>query len=213
MEIKPSGAVPSRKMPADWFTGTVWQDPIIEAPAPARIRAAKVSFEPGARTAWHTHPLGQTLHVVSGLGRVQTSGWSDPGNPARRYRVDSARRKALARGRPNERHGTHRHAGRARRRPRDVARARHRCAIWRSDRDIIPCRRGGAKSGTGARASGWDPKCLRKAPRTGFCLTRPDQKPISPWIMGCSRRHIQRAMKSLMDAAVPCYQNNSWTAT
>jgi quercetin dioxygenase-like cupin family protein len=51
-------------------------DPIIEAPAPARIRAARVSFEPGARTAWHTHPLGQTLHVVTGLGRVQT--WGAP---------------------------------------------------------------------------------------------------------------------------------------
>jgi quercetin dioxygenase-like cupin family protein len=76
MDIKPLGSVPSRRMPGDWFTGTVWQDPIIEAPAPARIRAARVSFEPGARTAWHTHPLGQTLHVVSGLGRVQT--WGGP---------------------------------------------------------------------------------------------------------------------------------------
>jgi quercetin dioxygenase-like cupin family protein len=76
MEIKPSGSAPSRRMPGDWFIGTVWQDPIIEAPAPARIRAARVSFEPGARTAWHTHPLGQTLHVVSGTGRVQT--WGGP---------------------------------------------------------------------------------------------------------------------------------------
>jgi quercetin dioxygenase-like cupin family protein len=74
MEIKPAGAVPSRRMPSDYFTGTVWQDPIIEAPAPARIRAALVTFEPGARTAWHTHPLGQTLHVVRGAGRVQTLG-------------------------------------------------------------------------------------------------------------------------------------------
>src|SRR5215813_4851996 len=76
MDIKPSGSVPSRRMPDDWFTGTVWQDPIIEAPTPARIRAGRVSFEPGARTAWHTHPLGQTLHVVSGLGRVQS--WGGP---------------------------------------------------------------------------------------------------------------------------------------
>ena len=52
----------------------VWQDPIIEAPAPARIRSGKVSFEPGSRTAWHTHPLGQTLHVISGVGRVQAKG-------------------------------------------------------------------------------------------------------------------------------------------
>ena len=65
---------PTRKGPADYFTGTVWLDPIIEAPEPARVRALRVSFEPGARTAWHTHPLGQTLHVLSGIGRVQAAG-------------------------------------------------------------------------------------------------------------------------------------------
>ena len=74
MEIKPSGSVPTRRQPKESFTGVVWQDPIIEAPAPARLRAGRVSFEPGARTAWHTHPLGQTLHVVSGVGRVQARG-------------------------------------------------------------------------------------------------------------------------------------------
>ncbi|MFL5091359.1 MAG: cupin domain-containing protein [Xanthobacteraceae bacterium] len=76
MEITRCGAVPTRRGPADWFTGTVWQDPLIEAPAPARIRGARVAFEPGARTAWHTHPLGQTLHVIMGCGRVQT--WGGP---------------------------------------------------------------------------------------------------------------------------------------
>jgi quercetin dioxygenase-like cupin family protein len=81
MEIRSSGTQPSRRMSADWFTGTVWQDPLIDAPAPARLRGARVSFEPGARTAWHTHPLGQTLLVISGLGRVQT--W---GGPAREIR-------------------------------------------------------------------------------------------------------------------------------
>jgi quercetin dioxygenase-like cupin family protein len=74
MEIKPCGSVPTRRQPKESFTGVVWQDPIIEAPAPARIRAALVTFEPGARTAWHTHPLGQTLHVISGVGRVQAKG-------------------------------------------------------------------------------------------------------------------------------------------
>ena len=74
MDIKPLGATPSRRMGADSFTGTVWQEPIIEAPAPARIRGAWVRFEPKARTAWHTHPLGQTLFVISGVGRVQTKG-------------------------------------------------------------------------------------------------------------------------------------------
>ena len=74
MDIRQLGAVPSRRGSADWFTGTVWQDPIIEAPPPARVRAAFVRFEPGARTFWHTHPLGQTLRVISGVGRVQSWG-------------------------------------------------------------------------------------------------------------------------------------------
>jgi quercetin dioxygenase-like cupin family protein len=76
MDIRRSGSTPSRRTPADWFTGTVWQDVIIEAPEPARIRAVWVRFEPKARTAWHTHPLGQTLHIVAGVGRVQT--WGGP---------------------------------------------------------------------------------------------------------------------------------------
>jgi quercetin dioxygenase-like cupin family protein len=74
MEIKRSGSRPSAKAPAEYFTGTVRQDPIIEAPAPARVRAIVVTFEPGARTAWHAHPLGQTLYILSGLGRVQKAG-------------------------------------------------------------------------------------------------------------------------------------------
>jgi quercetin dioxygenase-like cupin family protein len=76
MDIKRSGTVPSRRMGADSFTGTVWQDPVAEAPAPARIRGSLVRFEPKARTAWHTHPLGQTLYVMSGIGRVQL--WAGP---------------------------------------------------------------------------------------------------------------------------------------
>jgi quercetin dioxygenase-like cupin family protein len=74
MDIHRAGTRPSRKANTDWFTGTVWQDPIVEAPAPARVRAVRVSFEPGARTNWHTHPLGQTLFVVAGAGRVQKLG-------------------------------------------------------------------------------------------------------------------------------------------
>lgn len=74
MDIHTGGSIPSRRVPAEWFTGTVWQDPIIETPAPARVRAATVRFEPGARTNWHSHPLGQTLYIVSGVGRVQTFG-------------------------------------------------------------------------------------------------------------------------------------------
>ena len=74
MDIRACGSVQSRRGPQDWFTGTVWQDPIIEAPQPARLRATVVSFDPGARTAWHTHPLGQTLFVTAGCGRAQTWG-------------------------------------------------------------------------------------------------------------------------------------------
>jgi len=74
MDIKRTGSQPSRKGPAEWFTGTVRIDPLFAAPAPARVSGASVTFEPGARTAWHTHPLGQTLIVTAGLGRVQREG-------------------------------------------------------------------------------------------------------------------------------------------
>jgi quercetin dioxygenase-like cupin family protein len=71
MEIKRVGSQPSIKGSADWFTGTVRIDPLFQANAPARTSGASVTFEPGARTAWHTHPLGQTLIVTAGSGRVQ----------------------------------------------------------------------------------------------------------------------------------------------
>jgi quercetin dioxygenase-like cupin family protein len=74
MEIKRIGKQPSNKGPADWFTGTVRIDPLFQANAPTRAVGASVTFEPGARTAWHTHPLGQTLIVTSGCGRVQLEG-------------------------------------------------------------------------------------------------------------------------------------------
>jgi quercetin dioxygenase-like cupin family protein len=91
MEIKRSGSQPSAKGPADYFTGAVRIDPLFDAPEPARVRGASVTFEPGARTAWHTHPLGQSLVVTWGLGRAQRWGgaiedirpgdvvWFDPG--------------------------------------------------------------------------------------------------------------------------------------
>jgi quercetin dioxygenase-like cupin family protein len=74
MDIKRNGTRPSGKGPADYFTGSVRLDPLFEAPDPARVRGAHVTFEPGARTAWHTHPLGQTLIVTSGLGWAQSDG-------------------------------------------------------------------------------------------------------------------------------------------
>jgi len=74
MDITRSGSQASRKGPAEWFTGTVRVDPLFQAPDPARVSGGHVTFEPGARTAWHTHPLGQTLIITSGFGRVQREG-------------------------------------------------------------------------------------------------------------------------------------------
>jgi len=74
MEIKKVGTQPSGKGPADWFTGTVRIDPLFTAPDPALVSGASVTFEPGARTAWHIHPLGQTLIVTAGCGWAQREG-------------------------------------------------------------------------------------------------------------------------------------------
>lgn len=91
MIIHRAGSRPSSTPDPAYFTGTVRMDPLISAPAPARLNAISVTFEPGARTAWHTHPLGQTLIVTAGVGRVQREGqgietirpgdviWFDPG--------------------------------------------------------------------------------------------------------------------------------------
>src|SRR5512137_661937 len=76
MDIKRNGTQPSGKGPAEWFTGTVRVDPLFESPAPARVNGLSVTFEPGARTLWHAHPLGQTLIVTAGCGRVQR--WGGP---------------------------------------------------------------------------------------------------------------------------------------
>lgn len=74
MDIKRAGSRGSQKGPADWFTGSVRLDPLFSTPQPARVAGAHVTFEPGARTAWHTHPLGQTLIVTSGVGWAQREG-------------------------------------------------------------------------------------------------------------------------------------------
>ncbi len=76
MDIKRSGSQPSGIGPAEWFTGTVRVDPLFQAPDPARVSGASVTFEPGARTAWHTHPLGQTLIVTAGRGLARR--WGGP---------------------------------------------------------------------------------------------------------------------------------------
>ncbi len=74
MDIKRSGSQSSNPGSADYFTGTVRIEPLFNAPSPARVVGAQVTFEPGARTAWHTHPLGQTLLVIAGCGRAQREG-------------------------------------------------------------------------------------------------------------------------------------------
>jgi quercetin dioxygenase-like cupin family protein len=76
MEIKRNGSQPSGKGPAEWFTGTVRIDPLFQPNDSTRANGSSVTFEPGARSAWHTHPLGQTLIVTSGSGRVQS--WGGP---------------------------------------------------------------------------------------------------------------------------------------
>jgi quercetin dioxygenase-like cupin family protein len=76
MQIKRSGSQASNKGPSDWFTGTVRIDPLFPVTEPARAAGNSVTFEPGARTAWHTHPLGQTLIVTAGAGRAQR--WDGP---------------------------------------------------------------------------------------------------------------------------------------
>jgi quercetin dioxygenase-like cupin family protein len=94
MEIKRSGSQPSNKGSADWFTGTVRIDHLFEALAPARVSSARVTFEPGARTAWHTHPLGQTLIVTAGCGRAQREGGP----------LEEIRPGDIVRFEPNEKH-------------------------------------------------------------------------------------------------------------
>ena len=116
MQITRIGSQPSAKGPADWFTGAVRIDSRFQREAPARIGGATVTFEPGARTAWHTHPLGQTLLVTAGCGRVQRDGgpieeiragdtvWFEPGNSSGAPNVSNesnadtaGRRRVLAR--------------------------------------------------------------------------------------------------------------------
>jgi quercetin dioxygenase-like cupin family protein len=94
MEIKRSGSQSSIKGSADWFTGTVRIDPLFDAKAPARAAGASVTFEPGARTAWHTHPLGQVLIVTAGCGRAQREGGP----------IEEIRPGDVVRFAPNEKH-------------------------------------------------------------------------------------------------------------
>jgi quercetin dioxygenase-like cupin family protein len=110
IDIKRNGSRPSQKGSENWFTGTVRIDPLFQAPEPARVGAGQVTFEPGARTAWHTHPLGQTLIVTAGLGWVQREG-----APIEEIRPGDVvwfpRAEALAWGLADDSHDTHRDSG------------------------------------------------------------------------------------------------------
>ena len=114
MEIKRSGSQPSGKGPAEYFTGTVRVDPLFTAPDPARVVGASVTFEPGARTAWHTHPLGQTLVVISGCGRAQQWGGPIEEIRPRGCALVCPGRKALARRGSNHGDDASRYPGKAR---------------------------------------------------------------------------------------------------
>ncbi len=109
MEIKRSGSQSSGNGPADYFTGTVRIDPMFSAPVPARVSGASVTFEPGARSAWHTHPLGQTLIVTAGNGWAQREG-----GPIEDIRPVSAERETLARRFADHGDDAHRDPGSAR---------------------------------------------------------------------------------------------------
>jgi quercetin dioxygenase-like cupin family protein len=129
MEIKRNGTQPSAKGSADYFTGTVRVDPLFSPPEPGRANGGSVTFEPGARTAWHAHPLGQTLIVTAGCGRVQREG-----GPVEEIRpgdvdLDPAGGEALARGRTDDGDDSHRDSGKARRQGSRVAEKGYRRAI------------------------------------------------------------------------------------
>jgi quercetin dioxygenase-like cupin family protein len=108
MEIKRVGSQPSGNGPAEWFTGSVRIDPLFHAPDPAFVQGASVTFEPGARTAWHTHPLGQTLIVTAGCGWAQREG-----GPIEEIRPGDVVWFAPGENRRNARdgHDPHRHPG------------------------------------------------------------------------------------------------------
>ena len=125
-------SIDTQKGPADWFTGDVYIDAVAAPAGTSTFAAALVHFTPGARTAWHTHPHGQTIFVTEGVGLCQREGGPIEDDPARRPRLLRARREPLARRRAEPLHGPHRHAAERRvRQPGHLGRARHRRAVRR----------------------------------------------------------------------------------
>ena len=162
MDIKRIGSQPSRKGPAEYFTGTVRIDDLIEAIAPARVRAASVTFEPGARTAWHTHPLGQTLIVTAGCGWAQR--WGGPREEIRPGDVVwfPPGEKHWHGATPTTAHDAHRHSGTTRRQSGRVDGAGERRAVpgVRGDEEDAGCGMQGA--GIGWLVADFDTLCPRR---------------------------------------------------
>lgn len=129
MQITRNGSRPPTKGAAQYFTGAVRVDPMFESGDPARVSGGHVTFEPGARSAWHTHPLGQTLIVTSGLGWAQAEGGPHRGDPTRRCRLVSAGTEALAWSDAGDRHDPHSHHGISERQECRLAGEGHRPAI------------------------------------------------------------------------------------
>ena len=115
MIVTRSGSQPSNKGSDRYFTGSVRVDPLFQPKEPSRVSGAYVTFEPGARSAWHTHPLGQDLIVTAGTGWVQGMEWREAGDQAGRRGLDATGREALARRGRDQRHDAHRDSGVARR--------------------------------------------------------------------------------------------------
>ena len=133
MEVTGAAERPSARGPAEWFTGEVWMDEIASLPGPGPVRALRVHFTPGARTAWHAHPLGQVLHIVEGVGRVQSES-----GPVRQVRpgdtvVAGPGEKALARRGPRPPDVPPRDRGGGDR----LARARHRRGLPGNARPLV----------------------------------------------------------------------------
>ena len=147
MQLKRAGTLPSQKGPAEYFTGVVRIDPLNAPPLPSRVACAAVTFEPGARTAWHTHPLGQTLIVTAGCGWAQCKGEAIVEiHPRWRRGLVPAWPQALARSHPNHGYDPYRRAGSARRKKRRVDGEGDRRGLSRGSGAAVsaPGRMGGA---------------------------------------------------------------------
>ena len=183
MQLKRAGSQPSTRGPAEWFTGTVRIDPLHSAAEPSRVSCASVTFEPGARTNWHTHPLGQTLIVTSGCGWTQCDGESDPGDPRGRCHLVPTQSQALAWCVADHGDDAHRDPGGAQWHPGRVDGASHGRAVSR--RAIQQLKGGGSQAtGPGNRRTALSP--LDEFAMAAFPMRDRQQWRVSGPIVGSS---------------------------